>query len=177
MNVEDQKDQLIVTAEVPGFDKENLKVNISDDNVLTICGEQKKEHIEQSKDKKYVSPWETQRAGEWMNGEDEDRRGKREQWPAQLQLDRRLTLCCVLLCASVVSIVLRCQLRTERAFGSVQRSLRLPRHVDKAGVTARSVSDALRTRERTRERVGSCSDRCCQFWSRSVSHSNSTAAG
>ena len=55
MNVEDQKDQLIVTAEVPGFDKENLKVNISDDNVLTICGEQKKEHIEQSKDKKFVS--------------------------------------------------------------------------------------------------------------------------
>jgi len=55
VNVEDQKDQLIVTAEVPGFDKENLKVNISDDNVLTICGEQKKEHIEQSKDKKYVS--------------------------------------------------------------------------------------------------------------------------
>lgn len=55
VNVEDQKDQLIVTAEVPGFDKENLKVNISDDNVLTICGEQKKEHIEQSKDKKFVS--------------------------------------------------------------------------------------------------------------------------
>jgi HSP20 family protein len=80
VNVEDQKDQLIVTAEVPGFDKENLKVNISDDNVLTICGEQKKEHIEQSKDKKF--------------------------------------------------------LRTERAFGSVQRSLRLPRHVDKTGVTA-----------------------------------------
>ena len=54
MNVEDAKDKLVVTAEVPGFDKENLKVNISDDNVLTICGEQKKEHIEESKDKKYV---------------------------------------------------------------------------------------------------------------------------
>ena len=66
MNVEDQKDQLIVTAEVPGFDKENLKVNISDDNVLTICGEQKKEHIEQSKDKKFVRQ---QRRGRREGGE------------------------------------------------------------------------------------------------------------
>jgi len=80
VNVEDQKDKYLITAEVPGFDKQNLKLNISDDNVLTISGEQKKEHVDESKEKKYV--------------------------------------------------------RVERSFGSVQRSLRLPRNINKDQVTA-----------------------------------------
>jgi len=80
VNVEDKKDQYVVTAEVPGFDKQNLHVNISDDNILTISGEQKKEHVDEAKDKNY--------------------------------------------------------LRVERSFGSVQRSLRLPRNIDKNQVNA-----------------------------------------
>jgi len=54
VNIEEQKDKYAITAEVPGFDKDNLKVNISDNNVLTITGEQKQEHVEQSKEKKYI---------------------------------------------------------------------------------------------------------------------------
>lgn len=54
VNIEDAKDQYKITAEVPGFDKENLKVNISDSNVLTIEGTQRKEHVEESKEKKYI---------------------------------------------------------------------------------------------------------------------------
>jgi len=80
VNVEEQKDKYAITAEVPGFDKDNLKVNISDNNVLTITGEQKKEHVEESKEKKYI--------------------------------------------------------RTERAFGRVQRSLQLPKNIGKEGVSA-----------------------------------------
>jgi HSP20 family protein len=87
VNVEDQDKQFVVTAEAPGFDKENLKVNISDDNVLTISGEQKKEHIEESKDKRF--------------------------------------------------------LRTERSFGTVRRSLRLPKGIDKAGVSANYINGIL----------------------------------
>jgi len=87
VNVEDKPDCYAVTAEVPGFDKENLKVNISDDNLLTISGEQRKEHIEESKDKRF--------------------------------------------------------LRSERTFGTVQRSLRLPRNVKKEGVTANYINGIL----------------------------------
>jgi len=54
VNVEDLNDKYAITAEVPGFDKGNLKVNISDNNVLTITGEQKKEHVEESKEKRYI---------------------------------------------------------------------------------------------------------------------------
>jgi len=54
VNIEELKDKYAITAEIPGFDKQNLKVNISDNNVLTISGEQKKEHVEQSKEKKFL---------------------------------------------------------------------------------------------------------------------------
>jgi len=80
VNVEDLADKYIVTAEVPAFDKSNLKVHINDNNVLTISGEQKREHMEESRDKRY--------------------------------------------------------LRMERSFGTVQRSLQLPRNVDKDHVGA-----------------------------------------
>jgi HSP20 family protein len=79
-NVEDLKDKLVVTAEVPGFDKQNLKVHIDDNNILTICGEQKQEHVEEAKNKKF--------------------------------------------------------LRVERSFGQVQRSLKLPRNIDRNKVAA-----------------------------------------
>jgi HSP20 family protein len=81
VNVEDQKDKLVVTSEVPGFDKSNLKVDIDADDVLTISGEQKQEHVNEAKDKKF--------------------------------------------------------LRVERSFGQVQRSLKLPRHVDRSKIAAR----------------------------------------
>jgi HSP20 family protein len=87
VNVEDAENQFKVTAEVPGFDKENLKVNISDDNVLTITGEQRKEHIDESKDKRY--------------------------------------------------------LRSERVFGRVMRSLRLPKNIDKGKVNASYLNGIL----------------------------------
>jgi HSP20 family protein len=80
VNIEEQKDKYLITAEVPGFDKENLKVNISDNNVMTITGEQRKEHVEESKEKRYI--------------------------------------------------------RTERAFGRVQRSLGLPKNVNKDNIHA-----------------------------------------
>jgi HSP20 family protein len=54
VNLEEQKDKYIVTADVPGFDKENLKVNLGDDGLLHISAEQKKEHIEEAKNKKYL---------------------------------------------------------------------------------------------------------------------------
>jgi HSP20 family protein len=54
VNVEDKADKYIVTADVPSFDKANLKLNITDDNMLTISGEQTKEFVEESKDKHYL---------------------------------------------------------------------------------------------------------------------------
>lgn len=38
----DKKDEIVVKAEVPGVEKENIKISISD-NMLTIKGEMKKE--------------------------------------------------------------------------------------------------------------------------------------
>lgn len=38
----EKKDEIVVKAEVPGIDKENIKISISD-NMLTIKGEMKKE--------------------------------------------------------------------------------------------------------------------------------------
>lgn len=54
VNIEDKEDCYAVTAEMPGFDKENIKVNIDDNNVLHIRGEQSKEWQEESKDKRYL---------------------------------------------------------------------------------------------------------------------------
>jgi HSP20 family molecular chaperone IbpA len=54
MNVEDTADKYIVTADVPSFDKVNLKLSVTDDNMLTVSGEQTKEFLEESKDKHYL---------------------------------------------------------------------------------------------------------------------------
>lgn len=54
VNVEDLKDKIVVTAEMPGFDKSNIKVNVSDDGLLSIRGDQSQEYIDQSKDKRYL---------------------------------------------------------------------------------------------------------------------------
>lgn len=54
VNVEDAGDKFIVTAELPGFDKQNIKVNVDDNNVLSIKGEQTAEWVDQAKDKKYL---------------------------------------------------------------------------------------------------------------------------
>lgn len=80
VNVEDQKDKFIVTADVPGFDKKNIHVNVSDDGLLHIKAEQKQEHIDEAKDKTY--------------------------------------------------------LRAERSFANFRRTLRLPRGVDQAKISA-----------------------------------------
>jgi HSP20 family protein len=52
-NVEELADKFVVTAEMPGFDKSNVKINVSDDGMLSIKGEQTKEWVDQSRDKKY----------------------------------------------------------------------------------------------------------------------------
>jgi HSP20 family molecular chaperone IbpA len=54
MNVEDTADKYIVTADVPSFDKANLKLSVTDDNMLTLSGEQTQEFVEESKDKHYL---------------------------------------------------------------------------------------------------------------------------
>jgi HSP20 family molecular chaperone IbpA len=54
VNIEELKDKFIVTSDMPGFDKQNIKVNLADDGQLHIRGEQTKEHIDQAKDKKYL---------------------------------------------------------------------------------------------------------------------------
>jgi len=54
INVEEQPDKFIVTADVPGFSKENIKVNLTDDGLLQIKAEQSQQWKDQSKDKKYL---------------------------------------------------------------------------------------------------------------------------
>jgi HSP20 family molecular chaperone IbpA len=54
VNIEEQKDKFIVTSDMPGFDKSNIKVNLADDGLLHIRGEQTKEFIDEAKDKKYL---------------------------------------------------------------------------------------------------------------------------
>lgn len=46
----DNKEEIVVKAEVPGIDKENIKISVSD-NTLTIKGEMKKE--EETKEEDY----------------------------------------------------------------------------------------------------------------------------
>jgi len=41
VNVEDKEKELVVTAEIPGFDKENIKVTCGDDRTLHIEAKQK----------------------------------------------------------------------------------------------------------------------------------------
>ncbi len=52
VEVYDQKDQLIVKAELPGIDKKDVKVSV-DGNILTIRGETKKEQEVREKDYYY----------------------------------------------------------------------------------------------------------------------------
>jgi HSP20 family molecular chaperone IbpA len=54
VNVEEQKDKYLVTADMPGFDKANIHVNVSGDGLLHLKGEQTREWSEQSKDKSYL---------------------------------------------------------------------------------------------------------------------------
>jgi len=54
VNVEDQKDKVVVTAELPGFDKADIKVNVTDDGLLHLSAEHKQEQVNESKDKRYV---------------------------------------------------------------------------------------------------------------------------
>jgi len=54
VNLEELADKYVVTADMPGFDKPNIKLNVSDDGLLTIKGEQTKEFVDQAKDKKYL---------------------------------------------------------------------------------------------------------------------------
>jgi len=53
VNIEEQDDKFVVTAEMPGFDKEKIKLNVTD-NILHIKGEQTKEFIDEAKDKRYL---------------------------------------------------------------------------------------------------------------------------
>ena len=50
IDISEDKESIHVTAEVPGVQKENLKITLQD-NILTLQGEKKKE--EESKDKNY----------------------------------------------------------------------------------------------------------------------------
>ena len=49
----DKKDEIVVKAEVPGIDKENIKISVSD-SVLTIKGEMKKEEEVKEEDYYYA---------------------------------------------------------------------------------------------------------------------------
>ena len=49
MDLYEEKDQVVVKAELPGITKDDIRVSISDD-VLTIKGEKKKEEEDTGKD-------------------------------------------------------------------------------------------------------------------------------
>lgn len=49
----DKDDEIVVKAEIPGIDKENIKISVSD-NVLTIKGEMKKEEEVKEEDYYYA---------------------------------------------------------------------------------------------------------------------------
>ncbi len=50
---EDEK-SIVVTVEIPGISKEDVKVTINDDNVLVIKGEKKREHKTEDKERNYI---------------------------------------------------------------------------------------------------------------------------
>lgn len=52
LDVYEEKDQIVVKAELPGMTKDDIQVSIAD-NVLTIRGEKKKEEEDQGKDYYY----------------------------------------------------------------------------------------------------------------------------
>lgn len=49
VDISEDKDNFYITAEMPGIPKENIKVNISDDGVLTISGEKKQEEKQEGR--------------------------------------------------------------------------------------------------------------------------------
>ena len=53
VDVFEEKDDIVVKAEIPGMDKDNIQVNLTD-HTLTIKGEKKKE--EEVKEENYFAP-------------------------------------------------------------------------------------------------------------------------
>jgi len=53
VNITEEKDGYSIEVSAPGFTKEELNINIDDDNILTITGEHKEENNE-SKDGNYT---------------------------------------------------------------------------------------------------------------------------
>jgi HSP20 family protein len=51
VDISEDKENFYISAELPGIPKEHIKVNISDDGVLTISGEKK--HEEKTEDKNF----------------------------------------------------------------------------------------------------------------------------
>ena len=49
LDLYEEKDQIVVKAEMPGFTKDDIQISIAD-NVLTIKGEKKKEEEDSGKD-------------------------------------------------------------------------------------------------------------------------------
>jgi len=54
IDVIEEKQRYVVTAEVPGFNKEDLKVSIDDNNILSISGEKKHEVKEEDKERRFL---------------------------------------------------------------------------------------------------------------------------
>lgn len=52
VNVEETKDDIILSAELPGMDKDNISIDL-ENNVLTISGEKAEERTEGEEDRRY----------------------------------------------------------------------------------------------------------------------------
>jgi len=52
VNVSETKEKLVLTAELPGLEEENVDVEV-ENNVLTISGEKTKEHTEDDAERRY----------------------------------------------------------------------------------------------------------------------------
>lgn len=128
-SVEEQADKFVVTADVPGFDKQNIKVNVDDNNILTIKAEQTKEWQDQSKDKRYLR---AERRKTNMQAQ-----GERRASSQVMRFDQQLT------CHFLSFLLEFCNLR---------RSLRIPKGVDASKIAASYENGVLhvsRRKERT----------------------------
>lgn len=54
VDVQEQNNEIIVTADVPGMNKNDIKLDITDNNVLEISAQKKTEKEEQEKTKGYL---------------------------------------------------------------------------------------------------------------------------
>lgn len=52
MNVEETKDEIILSAELPGMSEENVSIEL-ENNVLTISGEKSEERTEGDEERRY----------------------------------------------------------------------------------------------------------------------------